>query len=503
MPDTLKPKQIKPVELKQIIAAVFRRKWLIILPVLIVTGLAYAGTYLLQPTYEASTIIWIDKPANVSRELISIIGGERPVRESSDERRRKLLALHTEITSQNFLYQLIADLKLDEDPEITREAARARETNDLYSLEELKYNLLVEALREQITVSYHGYDQIKITVSSFDPVLASQLATRLTEILEIEKTRYEMEKILDNQTFTDLQLQKTEHYYQQAIDSLNRARARLSSLQLADNISFEESRQNILPAIDRAKLERKDLSDELQRISSSLSGHRLEDARVKYSDTVIELRTAIDGLVSSYANMIEKYAWNDQSVLNISIRLNGNISVLEDAIRADVGKQYPSHSADQVALLRRYFVVKEHLDIAGSKLRRLQHSLDRVESRIAMIPRLESDIFDLQARVEDARRYRDAFRSEETTVDILSARAQERTKYKVIEPAKIPLAPVSPNKFKIIMLGLALGLLIGAASVFLLELLDNSFKRVEDIEDELGLPVLATIPRIEKLKISR
>ena len=84
-----------------------------------------------------------------------------------------------------------------------------------------------------------------------------------------------------------------------------------------------------------------------------------------------------------------------------------------------------------------------------------------------------------------------------------TAQARERTKYKVIEPAKIALAPIWPNKFKLLLLGLALGLVIGAGAVFVTELMDNSYKRVEDVENELGIPVLATVPKIDKLKMGR
>ena len=48
-----------------------------------------------------------------------------------------------------------------------------------------------------------------------------------------------------------------------------------------------------------------------------------------------------------------------------------------------------------------------------------------------------------------------------------------------------------------------LGLILGAAAVFIVEMYDNSFKRVEDIEEALQLPVLATIPKIERLKSIR
>jgi uncharacterized protein involved in exopolysaccharide biosynthesis len=147
--------------------------------------------------------------------------------------------------------------------------------------------------------------------------------------------------------------------------------------------------------------------------------------------------------------------------------------------------------------------VRENLDILNSREKRLQQPLDEIERRIELLPRLESEIAELENRVEDARRFRDAFMSEERTVGILSEQTKERTKYKVIEPAQLALAPFWPDKRKIILIGFVLGLALGATFVFMAELFDNSFKRVPDVEQSLGIPVLATIPRIEKLKLLR
>ena len=120
-----------------------------------------------------------------------------------------------------------------------------------------------------------------------------------------------------------------------------------------------------------------------------------------------------------------------------------------------------------------------------------------------MIPKLESEIQELVNQVAEYRRYRDAFKTEETTVGILSERAKERTTYKVIEPAKLPLEPFWPNKRNIILIGVVLGIVLGGGFVFLFELLDDSFKRVEDIEEELGVTVIATIPKIENYQLHR
>jgi uncharacterized protein involved in exopolysaccharide biosynthesis len=198
--------------------------------------------------------------------------------------------------------------------------------------------------------------------------------------------------------------------------------------------------------------------------------------------------------------MMEKYTWDDQNVVNVNIRINNYTQYLEDAIKAAAADQYASYPANQLDMLQRCFVLEETLDIDNSKQKRLQQSLDEIADRVNSIPRLQSQITELQNKVADARKYRDAFRSEEATVGILSEQAKERTKYKVIEPAQVPLVPVWPNKRNIVIIGIAMGLVLGGAFVFLIEILDNSFKRVDDVESELDLPVIATIPKIEKLR---
>lgn len=492
--------QEKSVNIRDIAAIFFKRKWLVILPLIVVTALAYGSTYFLTPEYQSSTIIWIDKPSNVSRELVSILGAEHVRRESGEDRRRRLRALQNEITSQTYLHQLIRTLSLDQDPEVTRKAARMREDNPSFSLEQLKLNILVDQLRGQVSVAFVGADQIQLTVACHDALEARDMVTALTGILEEQKTRYEMEKILDNQSFADLQLQKTEYYYGQMIDSLTEAQGRMTQLQLPENISSDENRRDVLSDIDKSQLEIEDLESDRSRLRRELRALSLEDARVKYTDSIVELRSEIDAQVVRYANLMEKYVWNEQNVINVNIRLNDNLRLLEAAIGGAVVAQFASYPANQVELLKNYFVTEEHLDVLRSRKLQLERSATRIDERINRLPQLFAEISELERRVTDARKYRDAFRSEEATVSILSERAKDRTKYRIIEPARIPLSPSWPDRRKILAMGLMLGLLLGGAAAFLTEMYDDSFKKVGDVEDILQLPVLATVPRIEKLK---
>ena len=201
--------------------------------------------------------------------------------------------------------------------------------------------------------------------------------------------------------------------------------------------------------------------------------------------------------------MMEKFSWNDQNVINVNIRLNDNIRLLEQGISTIVDQRFSSYPENQRNLLTRKFILVDNIDILNSKMNYLEQTLEKLDERINLIPTLESEIVELQNQVTNARRYRDAFKSEETTVGILSERVKERTKYKVIEPAQLPLEPFWPDKKKLLVMGLILGLILGGALILILELFDNSYKKVNEIEDELGVRVLGVISRLDKFNISR
>jgi len=64
----------------------------------------------------------------------------------------------------------------------------------------------------------------------------------------------------------------------------------------------------------------------------------------------------------------------------------------------------------------------------------------------------------------------------------------------VIDKAELPGGPVSPSLYKNLLLAFALAVAAATATVWLIELLDDTFKSVEDIEERLRLPVLGVIP---------
>jgi succinoglycan biosynthesis transport protein ExoP len=68
--------------------------------------------------------------------------------------------------------------------------------------------------------------------------------------------------------------------------------------------------------------------------------------------------------------------------------------------------------------------------------------------------------------------------------------------FRIVDPAVLPIKPVSPNRIKIIFMGILGGIAVAIGLIVLLDILDDSIKNVDMIKG-LGIPVLAVIPHIQ------
>ena len=74
---------------------------------------------------------------------------------------------------------------------------------------------------------------------------------------------------------------------------------------------------------------------------------------------------------------------------------------------------------------------------------------------------------------------------------------------KLLDPARLPEEPASPNRPLINVIGMVAGLGIGVLFVLLLEYRDASFQTDSEITELLQLPVLAVVPLMESRRDKR
>ena len=84
----------------------------------------------------------------------------------------------------------------------------------------------------------------------------------------------------------------------------------------------------------------------------------------------------------------------------------------------------------------------------------------------------------------------------EADIGVNMEKKQKGEQFQVIDVARLPQKPVSPDLPKLFMITIVAGLGLGAGFIFLLETMDSSVRRLDKLEEEIGLPVLAMVPRI-------
>ncbi|MET0246921.1 MAG: polysaccharide biosynthesis tyrosine autokinase, partial [Sphingomonas sp.] len=67
----------------------------------------------------------------------------------------------------------------------------------------------------------------------------------------------------------------------------------------------------------------------------------------------------------------------------------------------------------------------------------------------------------------------------------------------IVDPAEVPGVPSEPNLNKTLLVSLLIGLVLAMGLVVLAEEIDQSLRDPADVQRELGLPLLGTIPKVE------
>jgi polysaccharide chain length determinant protein (PEP-CTERM system associated) len=145
-------------------------------------------------------------------------------------------------------------------------------------------------------------------------------------------------------------------------------------------------------------------------------------------------------------------------------------------------------AAERDALPRR--IAQKEKDLV-----RMRDMLGGYQSRIAAVPARETELVELTRDYETLRQsYTNLLaKSENARMSTNLERRQIGEQFRVLEPARLPERPVSPNRVQINTMGALGGLALGMGLLLFLEYRDRSMRTEADVRGALGLPVLAVI----------
>jgi len=263
----------------------------------------------------------------------------------------------------------------------------------------------------------------------------------------------------------------------------------------------DSNRKAITGEIEGANLEIEEKKNEERQTLIKLVDIPSSKLVLEESSELRRVKSDIQEQLVSVANLMPKYRWSDPEILNFKTKLYASIATMEDVHRQLVDEQFSSYDKTTRINITKLFNIRADLDILYSKSNNLKLALADLIEKKNSIPAYQARLDQLNREVSAAMELRDRFKEQQEGSQISQALLQE-AQFKVVEPAKIPLSPVKPDRVKILIMGIMVGLALGGGAALLAELLDNSLKSVEQVEEMLGFPVLGVIPEISSVKNS-
>lgn len=455
----------------------WRRKWLLIIPLVISTPVAIVAAWHYPTEYSSKAIL--ELTANMPKvegrgRLPDVVGEISTVRQ------------------RMFGWSAIRDIVLSRKVDFGREI----DPDDRRQLERV-YN---EILRRTHLATLGGR-HIQVSHRSISPERNAALVNEL-----IKKYVGEDRREAQDQAKIDVE------YYR---EKLNAAKAAMTDV---DNQMRDFTQNNPWLRDDLAELHR-DLKDAeaeeaaIRQEIAELEANRAEIKKalakeppeitethpVEVSEEVKATRAAAQSAERYFGEINRRYTPVHRLWRDAKRRLDEAAARLKEI---DTGEEMTEETRDnpRYAELQGAFVKVEKL---LEKLNARKLEANKKVSELFLLSRKAPELLAEKKRLEEQRagiteqtsELGKFFRGADKELQRLMTEAYS-SRFKVLEYARDDRTPVKSTKLKIIVLGFLMGLLTGAGLIVLVEYLDQTFKTIDDARESLGIPALGVIPAI-------
>ncbi|MFO0699141.1 MAG: AAA family ATPase [Nitrospira sp.] len=482
-----------------------KRKWWIIASIAVCMPLAYGVWKIFPKTYKSTVIVTIDSP-KVAKDYVKGLGGTEG-RGFEDPATIAMQQVMLGLTNKTVLLPVIETVRPYPDKEGQTEESM---------MKRLRKAITVERPKEGLGIG--------ISYQHFDPHVAQAVATLLvaklqedntkrregliettTEFLSTELNRMKGELEAKEQAISDFKkdhigelpgqldanlrtLDRLQNDLRTSSESLNKGGERLTALEKAIREFSELGSTDVLPAEKIGRMnETKPLDprrarlEELKQKLNELLGVYKEN----YPD-VMHIRQEIHQLESELRVV-------DSNQPRLDETAGGRV---ESGNRVVVHKPIDPFLRE---LMKERNQLKSEMDFLKEKQATTIRQIKELEAHVQRIPAVEQRLAILVRDYENLQKGYQALLDKRTNARILEnyENRQFGEQYRIIEPASLPSGEEPPTRIHFLIGGFLLGCTVGLGGVIGVELLRSGFRRPEEIETYLGLPVIASIPSFD------
>ncbi len=485
-------------EIKKYIDMAKRRIYWVVVPFLVVLlgGLVFALRA--EPVYEAQTLILV-QPQEVPQAYVRSI-----VQRGIGERLRTITQ---QVTSRTNLESIISERRLYEDTGMLLESK-------------------VETLRKNIRVDVGGgrtaggESTFAIFFRHRDPEKARDVTNTLASNFISENLKIRESHALGTSSFLADELDAVRRRLEEREEALKEYQERHFGAmpeQLETNLSMLSRMQSQIEHLERSlqdarnrKLVLQQQISQQRRMAEQMADFSdnqalfdfEEDASGFESGKIASLRGQLEELQTRYTDnhpdvrrlksMIEKLEAQEAEKM-ASLQLDDDLDAGAEIPAPEFTPVMPSPEDMFRPQLRQ---VESEIQSIRADIAKSRERLEVYQRRVEDTPKREQEILSLKRDYENLKSLYNSLlnRKLEAELAVSMEKKQKGEQFRILDPAKRPEIPVEPDLRKIMLLAIVLGLGLGGGLAYVREITDTSYKEPKEAIEDLGLPVLISLP---------
>jgi polysaccharide chain length determinant protein (PEP-CTERM system associated) len=484
---------------RDVLRLILKYRWYVIIPFCLsmMTGIFLALT--LPRMYQSETLILVQPQKVPSSYVQSIVTSDIDSRISS---------ISQQILSRTNLEKIIDEFKLFPGAQY----------------EKMYMEDKIESLRRRIKVNVtrdkrRDADAFRISFIGEQPVTVMRVVNALGTYFIDENIKTRETQAVGTSGFLEEELVTIRNRLEQLEENLKKYREHFMGAlpeQLETNLRILESLQSQINTKQQAFLDAKNRLAVLESQLAAESKSR-EDNRQEVQGKQEEVRvdsSKLDAMNTRLADLKSKYTDRHPDVIRMEKEVADFQLNMKTATRPVPVEIKPVKAPNQANLFfarqretQIRLLNENKIEIAGltEETRRLTAQMKIYQKRVEDTPKREQELMSLKRDYQNVKATYDSLLSRklEAQIAVNMEKKQKGEQFRILDPARIPKKPVKPDMKKIFLIALAAGLGIGGGLIFMREYYDSSFKKIEDIETYLEIPVLSAVPALNRPENAR
>lgn len=370
------------------------------------------------------------------------------------------------------------------------------------------FDLIIDKMQKSITITPTDRNNIfVVSYENHDPKLAMRVVSALLNTFVERSLGASRKDTSTSKEFLDKQIHAFEQRLADAENRLREFKQKNVGLMPSQGKDYFSELQDVESQLANAELQLNEAERRRDELKAQLSGEQPAfgfgpDANTTQSVTT-PLDSRIDALQKQLDDLRLKYTDQYPDVIATK-RLIAELKKQREAVVSKDNKGSTS-GPTPVEANPVYQDFKVSLGQAQANVAALKARVDEYKKREANLKKLVNTVPQIEAELEslnrnydiDKKNYKELVaRREALSLTQQANQSSDDFQFNVIEPPRVPLFPVSPNRQMLSIGALVVGLGGGIAFAWLLGLLRPTFYSSENFAEVTDFPVLGTVSRI-------